>query len=252
MDNRNLLSHSSGFCYDAIDEKLQKWAAFVGREINAQSRTLDGIRYPLIFEPGESWQYGVGIDWAGQVIEALTNQTLGKYMQRNVFDPLGMSSTTFRISDRPDLAQRRAALGFRSSRDSPLGPGPDPAPINPEIEMGGGGIFTSANDYGKLLGALISGDERILKLETVKELMTPQLKDPKPLQEYCDSPMHEMITPEFPKGLPVNATLGGAVNLEDVPGKRRKGSMMWSGLTNPRCKRLPLYKHMHSFTFLIR
>ena len=176
-------------------------------------------------------------------------------MQQHIFDPLGMSSSTFQISKHPDLAARRAALGFRAAPakpdeepartlrsifedrappNQPLGAGPDQAPINPEIEMGGGGLFTTATDYGKFLGALISRDSRVLKPQTIEELLKPQLDDPKHFQAFVEGPMHDNISPEFPRGIPVNYSLGGAVNMEDFPRKRRKGSMMWSGLTNPR------------------
>ncbi|KAF2102689.1 putative esterase [Rhizodiscina lignyota] len=232
---RYLLTHSSGFTYDASNADLIKWSAYIGRTVNAQSRTLEGITFPLIFDPGEGWSYSVGIDWAGRVVEALSNSTLGEYMERHIFEPLSMSSTTFQIHKRPELAARRTTIAWRSSPDAPLGlgDGNDPAPKNPEIEMGGGGLFTTANDYAEFLGALISGDSRILKPESIAELFKPQLDDPKHFQAFCDGPLHDAICPEFPHGLQLNYALGGKVNLEDVPGKRRKGSMAWSGATNP-------------------
>ena len=46
---------------------------------------------PLLFDPGERWLYGTGIDWAGQVVEAATGERLDSYLQREVFDPLGMT-----------------------------------------------------------------------------------------------------------------------------------------------------------------
>jgi CubicO group peptidase (beta-lactamase class C family) len=234
LSYRKLLTHSSGFCYDRLDPNIVRWSAYVGRTIDSQSDTVESFNFPLLFEPGNGWVYGVGTDWAGRVVEALSDITLEEYMQRHIFVPLGMSSTTFYISKRPDLASRRAAIGFRSSPNAPLASGADTAPKDPAVARGGSGLYSTANDYVKMLVSLINCDDKILKAESIKELFKPQLDDPKHFQDFCDGPFHDSICPEFPRMLPVNYALGGAVNQEDVPEKRRTGSMMWSGVTGPR------------------
>ncbi|KIX09306.1 uncharacterized protein Z518_00385 [Rhinocladiella mackenziei CBS 650.93] len=229
---RNLLTHSSGFCYDNFDPEMIKWSTSVGRTVTSQSHSLEGFTFPLKFEPGESWMYGVSSDWAARVVEVVSNSTLEAYAQEHVFKPLGMVSSTFFISGHPELASRRAIVAFRSPLDGKLVTGDDPAPLQPKQISGGAGLFTTAQDYSNLLAALVSNDGVLIKPATVKELFRPQLRDTKDLQAFCDGPFHDAICPEFPRCLPVNYALGGAVNLEDVPGKRRKGSVMWSGYTN--------------------
>lgn len=51
--------------------------------------SFDAYKQPLIAQPGEDWNYGVNIDWAGQVLEKITGKTLGQYSKENIFDPLG-------------------------------------------------------------------------------------------------------------------------------------------------------------------
>ena len=213
---------------------MLKWSASIGRTVDSESDTLESYSFPLSFEPGEGWMYGVGLNWVGHTIEALCNCSLEEYMQEHIFKPLGMSSTTLVISKHPKLISRRAVIGFRASPRGLLAAGGDPAPQDPAMISGGSGLFCTANDYATLLGSLISNDWKLLKEESLRELCTPQLSEPSHLQAFFDGPFHDVAGPEYPRMLPVNYALGGAVNLEDVPQKRRKGSMMWSGLTNPR------------------
>ncbi|KAF2802732.1 beta-lactamase [Mytilinidion resinicola] len=231
---RHLLTHSSGFCYDYFNRNIKKWSASVGRKIDYRLNTIESFNYPLLFEPGKGWEYGIGLDWAGRILEILSDCTLEEYMQRNIFESLGISSSTFYISDHPELASRRAGIGFRSSPNEPLTSRAEPAPSNLPLARGGNGIYTTPNDYAKLLGALINTDNGILEPESLEEFFKPQLANPKHLQIFSDGPMHDSVFPEFPMKMAINHGLGGAVNMEDVPGKRRKGSMTWSGATGSR------------------
>ena len=58
------------------------------------------LELPLLFEPGERWEYGINIDWAGKMVEAVSGQRLGAYMHDNIPGPPGMDSTAFRITGR--------------------------------------------------------------------------------------------------------------------------------------------------------
>lgn len=217
-----------------FDPKLIKWSSATGRTVSNNSYSLEGYTTPLLFEPGEGWVYGVGLDWVGHLVSILTNSTFEAYLAKNIFEPLEMSSTTFRLAERPDLIQRRAAIALRAEPSAPLiAGGADPVPEKPPMAGGGSGLFSTANDYAKLLGALVKGGDGILKPESVRELCQPQLSDSKFLMATLDSPFRDFFCPEYPPGTPANYALGGAINLEDVPGKRRKGSMMWSGMSNP-------------------
>jgi CubicO group peptidase (beta-lactamase class C family) len=239
--HRTLLTHSSGFAYDNFDPNILKWSASVGRTVDSGSMTKEGYTFPLIFEPGEGWMYGVGLDWAGHVVSVLSHCTLDEYIQKNICQVLGMSSTTFAISERPDLASRRARLAFRAAPRGPLAPDENPMPEPPAMYSGGAGLFSTVKDYTKLLSVLMEEDGSILTKESIRELFKPQFdaQMAQQLQFFFDGALHEVACPEYPRGTPVNHALGGAVNLEDIPGTRRKGSMMWSGSTNGHWVSLP-------------
>jgi CubicO group peptidase (beta-lactamase class C family) len=232
---RKLLTHSSGCTYDVFQPELIKWSAVTNRTGSSmETGTRAALDFPFMFEPGEGWVYGVGIDWTGLVIEALSGSTLEDYMRQHIFEPLGMSSSTFYVTKHPELTDRLAALSFRASpTDRPV-LGENPWNKDPEIASGGAGLHTTAADYAAFLGAVVDRSSKLLAPESFDELFRPQLEDPSHFQEFCDGESHEAICADFPIGLPVNYGLGGAVNLQDLPGRRKKGSMMWSGMTNPR------------------
>src|SRR5580704_12457510 len=63
------------------------------------SCTNAALDLPLVFDPGTAWDYGIGIDWAGKAVEAVSGKTLGVWLAENLFAPLGMRDTGFRIRD---------------------------------------------------------------------------------------------------------------------------------------------------------
>jgi CubicO group peptidase (beta-lactamase class C family) len=196
------------------------------------THSLEGFTVPLKFQPGDGWVYGVGIDWAGHVVETLSGLPFEDYMEENILKPLGMSSTTFRMPKRSDLTERRAPIGYRVAPGGPLGAGPPAIPDSPSMPSGGAGLYSTANDYVKILVAVLTGGGGILKPETAQQLRDPQLPDNKYLMAEFNGPWHEAICSEYPMGTQASYGLGGALNLEDLPKKRRKGSMMWSGMAN--------------------
>lgn len=56
------------------------------------------LRAPLLFDPGERWNYGINLEWVGKIMEAASGQRLGVYLTEHIFDPLGMHDTGFRIT----------------------------------------------------------------------------------------------------------------------------------------------------------
>lgn len=150
---------------------------------------------------------------------------LEEYMRENIWNPLGMNSTTFRLRDRPDIESRLSGLTFRRETgelmDIPR-PYPDPAPR----DMGGVGAYSSVSDYMKLLTSLLRNDEKILAKQSVTELFKAQLPDNAYFMAKSKDRMYNNI---WPAGIPLNHSLGGVVNMEAFPSRRRKGSMSWMG-----------------------
>lgn len=140
---RHLLTHTAGFSYDIWNPVLGKYMANNGVPgiITCQNAALD---LPLMFDPGDRWEYGINIDWVGKIVEALSGQRLGDYFQKNIFSPLGMKDTSFKLTP----AQRaRLARVHQRGEDGTLAPIDFELPQEPEFEMGGGGLYSTVPDY---------------------------------------------------------------------------------------------------------
>src|SRR5690625_1790590 len=84
---RQLFLHTAGFGYDFFDETYKRLAEEHGQPpVAAANRRA--IETPLLFDPGERWQYGTSIDWLGQVVEGIRGRRLGEVMRERIFEPL--------------------------------------------------------------------------------------------------------------------------------------------------------------------
>jgi len=83
------LTHTAGFAYEIWQEPILRYQEATGTPgiISCQDRALTT---PLLFDPGERWEYGINIDWAGKMVEAVSGQKLGAYLKANLFEPLGI------------------------------------------------------------------------------------------------------------------------------------------------------------------
>jgi CubicO group peptidase (beta-lactamase class C family) len=194
---------------------------------------------PLLFEPGTSWSYGFGVDWAGQMVERVNNQSLDSYMQTHIWQPLGMTSTTFRLQTRPDIKSRRADMSMRAANGTIV---PSPTryfPENSPDDHGGGGVYSCPADYIKILISLLKNDGTLLKPASIDLLFSPCLSPTvvKALKlarslgnktaETNSQPMGGAAVPEE-----VDYALGGLVTRGHTHGFREVGSMSWGGLPN--------------------
>jgi CubicO group peptidase (beta-lactamase class C family) len=215
-----------------------KWSAAIGRTDHALTWNVAGFACPLVYPPGQGWMYSSALDWAGFVLEQVTGKKLGAYMDEHIFTPLGMKNTTFWPHARADLKDRLAATPFRPTNEEgggePLVPAPSPAPVEHEVESGGAGLYSTAADYVKFVAAIMRGDKVLFaKPETRELLFAPQLDDvQRTAMRDVVARLQSAMAPEFPPGLAIDFAFGGMLNMEDLPGRRRKGSVMWSGLAN--------------------
>ena len=228
---RQLLTHTAGFSYDL-------WNADVGRyEKYAHLPELitcknDALKTPLVFDPGEKWQYGTNIDFAGKMVERVSGQRLEAYFHEHIFGPLGMADTSFRLSP----AQRSRLVSMHQRQpDGSFKPVPFEMPQDPEFYMGGGGLYSTAPDYlrftqlflhqGSFNGAQVLRPETVAEMERnqIGEINVAKLKTVQP-QSSADA--------EFFPGMVKKWGLGFMINTEAAPTGRSAGSLAWAGLAN--------------------
>src|SRR3979411_3163940 len=133
---------------------------------------------PLEFDPGERWQYGIGMDVVGKIVEAVSDQSLEIYFREHIFEPLGMADTGFLISS---AQKRRTATTYARQADGSLKDLPFEMPQRPEFFSGGGGLFGTPRNYMTFLRMLL-GDgtfngAQVLKAQTVAAMRTNQIGD---------------------------------------------------------------------------
>ncbi|EAQ83745.1 hypothetical protein CHGG_10149 [Chaetomium globosum CBS 148.51] len=234
---RQLLTHTAGLGTNPGDPDLMRWAAWAGVTDNVASCTIAGWATPLKFAPGAGWYYGTGPDWAGQTLERVTGVSLGEYLREWVLEPLGMDGTGFfrgRVVGE-GKKDRFVPISERDGETGELSERAEMFPAEPQYEAGGAGLYTCAGDYAKVMQAVLKGldGEGILKKEVVDEMFRPQLDETQ--RAWLRGILWEFGSgAELPEDTPVDYGIGGTINMEDVEGKRRKGSMMWSGMCNSR------------------
>jgi len=228
---RHLLSHTAGFGYAWSRAELARFVEATG--LPGIERGLpEAYRLPLLFDPGEGWVYGIGTDWVGFAVEAASGQRLDAYLAANVTGPLGMKDTGFAPST--DQRARRAALHARlpggGLATTELG-----WPEEPEVLMGGGGLFGTADDYLRFLRMLLGegrlDGERILAPETVAELARIQTGGLRAGAVPSVTPELANAFDAFP-GVPTGWGLATLVNPRPTATGRSAGSLSWAGLAN--------------------
>jgi CubicO group peptidase (beta-lactamase class C family) len=189
----------------------------------------EGLRQPLMFEPGERWEYGIGVDWAGQAVEAVSGHRLDDYFAAHVTGPLGMKDTVF--SPGSARAGRRAAMHKRTD-DGGLAVVPwEPRPA-PEFLAGGAGLYSTAPDYLAFMRMILNGGgDEILLPETVEAMGRNQIG--KLRAGAIGSADPALIAPsDFYPGMDAKWGLGFLLNPEAGPFGRSAGSLTWAGLPN--------------------
>ncbi|UFS60824.1 serine hydrolase domain-containing protein [Subtercola endophyticus] len=233
ITTRHLLLHTAGFGYDFFNENYNRLANEHGQpSVITSSRA--SIETPLLFDPGEQWEYGTNVDWAGQVVEGITGKRLGEVMQERVFAPLGMRDTGFVLSD--DALSRRASIHQRET-DGSLTPLDDLIlPQDPEVHMGGHGLYSTVGDYLTFQRMWLNdgrGDagQQILRPETVAWAVKNDLGDltVKKLTGVIPTLSNDA---EFFPGQTKSWSYTFMVNDEQAPTGRPAGAIGWAGLTN--------------------
>lgn len=189
---RDLLTHTSGLTYDFLEDSPVCALYRQARILNDMGRSLGDMvaeiaRLPLAFHPGARWQYSVGLDVAGHLVEILSGLPLDQFLRQRIFAPLGMADTGFGVPPAqrgrlaamyglPDLTAEGMTVraiydawraGFHQRLDLA-----QTSPVDrPDLARGGGGLFSTIGDYMRFALMLCNGGAldgaRILGRKTV-------------------------------------------------------------------------------------
>ncbi len=234
---RQLLSHSAGLGYGILDPDTLLSKAYAAAGVLSEKTPLAAMidalaALPLLYHPGTSWTYSVATDVLARVVEVVSGESFDQVIRRRILDPLGMVDTDFFV---PAPKRDRLVVMYAGANLlKPTQPGLTPmandypwpeAYLHPVPRLsGGGGLVSTLPDMLALVRALLPGagpgEPRLLREETVAEMMRNQLPPGQPLR---------FTTGEVPgKGF----GLGGALTLKagsiDPPGS--EGELQWGGV----------------------
>ena len=229
MTVQDLLRHTSGLTYGVfgtspVDMMYQKSSIFAAKSLEEQVKTIASM--PLAHQPGEVWEYSLSTDVLGRIVEVVSGVDLAQFEAERITGPLKMPDTGFYIdaTKMPRMAYADAA--------NPLLNG-DPSK-KPGVLSGGGGMLSTASDYGRFCQMLLNGGEldgvRILSPKTIALMTSDQVPatterhSPISIQLGAFGPTPEMGT-SFGLGFAVRVDAGR----NPVPGS--VGDFSWSGIT---------------------
>ncbi len=228
---RQLLTHTAGFSYSLWNPDIGKYEKVrnVPDIITCQNAAL---ATPLVADPGEEWNYGINIDYVGKMVEAVSGMRLGAYLAGNVLEPMGMKNTAFKIT--PSMRARLAKVHQRGE-DGKLAPIELEIPQDPEFEMGGGGLYSTAGDYLAFVRMMLNegrvDGKQVLQPATVAEMSRNSMADIKVRMLKTAIPSATNDAEFFP-GMPKSWGLSFMINEQQAPTGRSPGSLAWAGLAN--------------------
>ncbi|ODQ49699.1 putative 1,4-butanediol diacrylate esterase [Saitoella complicata NRRL Y-17804] len=234
---RMMLTHTSGHTYDFFNHNHLKHNKL--NNISAPFSTKrDTIMAPLGFEPGTRWEYGLGIDWCGQVVETITGMSLGDYFQKNIFEPLGCKDTSF--TPTKEQMGRHAKLHMRRE-DGTLTQREYEIADDVEVHLGGAGCHSTAADYTAILACLLNDGRspttgaQLLKKATVDDMFQDQTT-PRgiSLEEPIPNPLPHLSNPlpNLMPGVRKGWGLSFLISHDALPTGRSAGSVWWAGIAN--------------------
>ena len=228
---RHLLTHTAGYGYDIFNPDLARYVQIAGLP-SILSRKNDALRVPLLFDPGSGWEYGIGLDLVGKVIEEVTGEDLESYFRRHILDPLGMRDTGFLL--RNDMARRLVGTHMRGPDGKPIAISIEPME-EAEFHTGGAGLFSTAPDYVTFTRMLLAGGAldgvEVLKPETVKLMARNAIGDLNVPMVRSNNPALALEVETFP-GQVKKWGLTFLINTKDIEGFRSAGSLTWGGVHN--------------------
>ena len=227
---RHLLTHTSGFTYRLWDAKAVRYAKSM--DLLPAAERSRAPRTPLMFDPGERWQYGTSIDWVGRIVELIGGEPLDVYFRKHILDPLGMNDTAFVIS--PQQSAREASA-HRRARHGRLTPEPIERQTQRQSCSGGGGIYSTGPDYLTLTRMLLRGGTlngvRILRPDTVALMGKNQIGKIEAGVMKTQVPALSNNVDFFP-GISLRWGFGHMINMQPIADGRSAGSLTWGGLLN--------------------
>lgn len=183
MTIRHLLTHTSGIPYGwepSYTDSIYNVKQFMTQDWTIGQMSKDLATVPLKFQPGTKYNYGLGVDIAGYIVEVVSGKKLDDYFQSVIFDPLKMDDTAFYVAKEKN--EQMSVLytlnedGAIKKMDNQLTQG---VTEPPKLLLGGAGLVATLDDYEKFCRMLLNkgalNGKRVLSEKAVQLIMSNQL-----------------------------------------------------------------------------
>jgi len=229
---RELMSHTAGFAYglfgaDPANTAFREQEILRAPDFETFIDKVAGV--PLLFQPGDAWSYSAAVDIQGYIVEKLSGQSFGEFLQTRIFTPLGMTDSGFYVPE-DDYARLSEAYGYHPETGQLV---PIPYPTlqfrkeTVAFESGGGGLVATMNDYTRFAQMMLNEGEldgvRLLKAETIELMRTNVLPEGVSLSTLGQN------TGEIRAGLGFGLDLGLLLDAEAGDFPHPSGSYFWGG-----------------------
>lgn len=223
---RHFLTHTSGLAYPFTSE--------IWRDLKPRAGETHPFGGPLLFDPGTRWHYSTSTDVVGRLVEVVSGERLEDYFREHIFVPLVMNDTFYSVPEAkgPRLVAQQQRGDARMDGAVEL-QNPQPG-LTVAMPIGGGGLASTADDYGRFVRMLLNGGEldgaRVLKAETVALMGQNQIG-------AVSVPALRSVLPRSADFTFIDDNkdkwgLGFLITANQVPGKRSPGSLSWGGINN--------------------
>ncbi|MAW55542.1 MAG: hypothetical protein CMM69_08945 [Rhodospirillaceae bacterium] len=226
---RHLATHTSGLEYELYSRDVSKYLKVTGYPSILSGRKRALLSYPLTSDPGDRWGYGTGIDWLGQIVEAIDGREIDDFCTKEIFEPLGMHSTHFEC----DILKDRMASVYQRNENQEFAAHEFFPPAQPEFYGMGHALYSTAPDYLSFLRMFLNKGQlngnRILSSAAMEEMLANQMQGKTFRSMYTLAPLVTADV-ELPEGTSHSFTC--ARTEADQLGGRRSGSQSWAGVCN--------------------
>jgi methyl acetate hydrolase len=224
---RHLLTHSAGFGYDTWNENFRRYVQTLGR--GRMPANPDELRTtPLLFEPGERWNYGINLEIAGLAVERAMGRPLAEVVADEITIPLEMADTSFLPG--PEHVSRLIPLGQRGPDGAVAIPPQPPVPSEMPFVYGGGNLFSTAPDFLRFLQAVMRGE--LLPPALQAEFLRPQLPASPSVGRLHSFDKPRSNDFDLFDGMPATWSLGLHMNTQPTPQGRTAFAHGWAGVNN--------------------
>ena len=233
---KHLLNHTSGYGYQFLNPEIK----YLVDNNLLQDLMNDGDKFldaPILFEPGTKWNYGIGLDILGHLIEKITNQKLENYMRENIFNLLNMNNTSFNLNNN-DFENLAYVYTIKKKKEIQIDNFFEELQnkrIKREFHAGGGGLFSTTQDYTKFMRVFLNNgfvnNHQIISKESIDKMTSNQIGD---LLVKRTPSVDETLASTIKTNEEIEKKFGYGfmINNETTNEGRPKGSISWSGIFN--------------------